>query len=81
MDAAPANRLLGALPIAEYKRLVPLLTRALITYAHFPVSGCVSMVSTMEEGAVEVATVGSEGLVGLPLLHHTESTLYVAASP
>jgi len=84
---ATANRLLRALPSAAYDRIAPFLTRvklglkqtlyepdATITHAYFPVDGCVSMVSTMEEGAVEVATVGNEGLVGIPLLHHTEST-------
>lgn len=81
------NRLLNALPATERDRIAPFLTRvrldlkqtlyepdATITHAYFPVDGCVSMVSRMEEGAVEVATVGNEGLVGIPLLHHTEST-------
>jgi CRP-like cAMP-binding protein len=84
---APVNRLLQALPAAVYDRLAPLMARvelslrqtlyepdATITHAYFPVDGCVSMVSRMDEGAVEVATIGNEGLVGVPLLLHAEST-------
>lgn len=79
--ATPSNRLLNALAPAEYKRLAPHLemlhfelkhvafeANQPIEYAYFPISGIVSMVTVMKGGkAVEVATVGNEGMVGLPL--------------
>jgi CRP-like cAMP-binding protein len=40
-----------------------------VTYVHFPVAGVASMVSSGSEGeTVEVATIGCEGMVGLPLV-------------
>ena len=39
-----------------------------MTHAWFPVAGIVSMVSELEEGTVEVGTLGREGMYGLPLL-------------
>ena len=39
-----------------------------ISHVYFPTSGCVSMVNVMQEGAVEVGTIGFEGFAGLPLL-------------
>ena len=44
-----------------------------IEHVYFPVSGVVSMVSTMREGTVEVGTVGCEGMAGLPVVLHAES--------
>ena len=39
-----------------------------IEYAYFPLTGIASMVTVMKGGkAVEVATVGNEGMIGLPL--------------
>jgi CRP-like cAMP-binding protein len=76
------NRLLGLLPRADYERLRPHLKRIPLEYrqslyqAHKPISfvyfietGVGSMVNTMANGdAAEVGTIGSEGVVGLPLL-------------
>src|SRR4051812_4159094 len=76
--AAPRNRLLDRLPGAEYRRLLPLLEPVLmphgqvlyeahgpIDYAYFPLDAVVSAVTVMRDGdAIEVATVGNEGLVG-----------------
>jgi CRP-like cAMP-binding protein len=45
-----------------------------IKYIYFPTAGCVSMVHVTPEGAVEVGTVGFEGMVGIPLLLHGTST-------
>lgn len=73
------NRLLALLPPAEYQRLVPHLqaisldpkqilysARSPIDYVYFPTSGIVSAMTIMEDGAaIEVATIGNEGLVGL----------------
>ncbi len=75
-----ANRLLAALPAMEYDRLRPraeLVTPGIkeplyaagrpIAHVYFPLSGVFSMVATMDDGAImEVATIGSEGMVGLP---------------
>ncbi len=44
-----------------------------ITHVYFPTSGVVSMVSSMENGTVEVGTAGREGMAGLPVLLHTDS--------
>lgn len=80
--AAPtANRILGALPAAELARLAPhLAPTALpaqevlfeagqpITDVWFPLHGVVSLLALLEGGScVEVANVGSEGIVGVPL--------------
>lgn len=81
--AAPGeNALLTHLPAAERDALLPLLSpvplelrRVMqridepLTHVWFPLNGVCSMVSGMENGAtVEVATVGREGMVGIPLL-------------
>jgi CRP-like cAMP-binding protein len=77
------NRLLQALPTAEQDRLLSKLTPMSlsmktvlfepgqeISAVHFPVNGVVSLVTSLEDGAiVEVATVGNEGIVGVPLVH------------
>jgi CRP-like cAMP-binding protein len=74
------NRLLAALPEAEYQQLVPLLEYVplplkqvlykrgeSIEYVYFPHRAIVSLVSTPEEGSnVEVGLVGNEGIVGIP---------------
>jgi CRP-like cAMP-binding protein len=84
--AAPTNRLLALLPPAEFRRLQPELhlvplnlgqilyeARAPIRYAYFLTHGLVSAVLTMQDGsAIEVATVGSEGVVGLPAFNRPE---------
>jgi CRP-like cAMP-binding protein len=76
--AAPRNRLLDRLPGAEYRRLLPLLEPVMmphgeilyeaggpIDYAYFPLDAVVSAVTVMRDGdAIEVATVGNEGVVG-----------------
>jgi CRP-like cAMP-binding protein len=87
--AAPhGNRLLARLPPKEYQRLLPFLqlvplelkhvlyeARSLIDYAYFPNRGVVSALTVMEDGrAIEVATIGDEGMVGLPLLVGAKTT-------
>jgi CRP-like cAMP-binding protein len=78
----PRNRLLAALPPEDLARLWPRLEaiefplrRVLhapgepITAVHFPIAGYVSMLAHLDGGdAAEVGMVGSEGMVGLPLL-------------
>jgi CRP-like cAMP-binding protein len=82
------NRLLAALPPEVSARLLPHLeTVALglkdivyaanepIEHVYFPINGMISMVSLMEDGqAVEVGTIGNEGMVGLPVFLGAEST-------
>jgi CRP-like cAMP-binding protein len=80
--APHGNRLLARLPPDDYKRLLSRLqavplefkqilyeARSPFEYAYFPNRGVVSSLAVMEDGkAIEVATVGNEGMVGLPLL-------------
>jgi CRP-like cAMP-binding protein len=80
--APPGNRLLARLPPDDYKRLLPRLepvplgpkhvlyeAHSPMHHAYFPSRGVVSALNVMEDGrAIEVATVGNEGMVGLPLL-------------
>jgi CRP-like cAMP-binding protein len=76
------NRILDSLPEQEWARLVNQFTVASlpiktvlfepgqqIRAVYFPLNGVVSLVTSLEDGAiVEVATVGNEGIVGVPLL-------------
>lgn len=76
------NRILAALPREELSRLLPHLERVHlekgeivylagddIQYAYFLENGLLSLVSTTETGStMEVAMVGSEGVVGLPVI-------------
>jgi CRP-like cAMP-binding protein len=75
------NHLLAALPIKERKHLlshlerVPLLLGDVIyeaddpiRYVYFPTSGVVSVLCTTDDGAsIEAATVGMEGVAGIPV--------------
>src|SRR5215217_1759799 len=79
---APGNRILAALPREEFARLAPHLTIVClkrdevvyiagdqIRHVYFPISGLMSLLSTTETGStVEVAMVGNEGIVGLPVI-------------
>jgi CRP-like cAMP-binding protein len=76
----PSNRLLAALPPDDYARVFPTLkTLPLdikqtlhkagepVREVYFPGGGFVSMLTVLEDGTmVEIATVGREGLTGLP---------------
>src|SRR3984893_15132253 len=86
--AAHGNQLLARLAPAEYQRILPRLqfvplelkhviyeARSPIDYAYFPNRGVISALTVMEDGrAIEVATIGDEGMVGLPLLVGTKTT-------
>jgi len=75
----PKNRLLSALPDEDFQRVRPHLTtvpltvkrtllkrRAPIRYVYFPNGGVCSVTAMMKNGnAVEVATVGDEGMIGI----------------
>jgi CRP-like cAMP-binding protein len=74
--------MLGVLPEAHRARLKPRLTPTFldikkvlfepgktIDAVYFPLNGVVSLVTPLEDGViVEVATVGNEGVVGVPLV-------------
>jgi CRP-like cAMP-binding protein len=84
---SPRNRLLNLLPpedrarLARRMQLVQLMAGQEMVGAgvpvrtvHFPETAVVSVVATMRDGtSVEVATVGAEGVVGLPAFLGTES--------
>lgn len=73
------NRLLGALPRADYDRILPYLRmvtvttgeilqahRARVKAVYFPNGGVYSITNQMRNGSlVEVATVGREGMLGI----------------
>jgi CRP-like cAMP-binding protein len=73
------NRLLAALPAADYTRILPSLTVVPlklkeilhkpgdpIREVYFPGAGFCSMLTVLEDGSmVEIATVGREGMVGV----------------
>ena len=82
------NRLLSVLDKGAYQELAPKLERVSLIlrqklyepnkpfdYAYFPVNGVVSMLAHVDDGAlVEVATVGNEGMIGLPIFLGAELT-------
>jgi CRP-like cAMP-binding protein len=82
------NRLLAALPAADYERLLPHLELVPLPlgwavyesgshqgYVYFPANSIVSLLYVMEDGSsAEIAVVGNEGLVGIALFMGGEST-------
>src|SRR5438128_667010 len=81
------NCILAALPRPEYKRVVPSLSSVslelkrhllepgeAIDTVYFPESAVVSLLTTMDDGsAIEIATIGNEGLVGVPVFLGAQS--------
>jgi CRP-like cAMP-binding protein len=80
--APPENRILRAVPVEERSHLDGLLYPValpartvlfepgqVIRAVHFPLDGVISLVTPMCKGdTVEVATIGNEGVVGVPLV-------------
>jgi CRP-like cAMP-binding protein len=78
------NAILNALPAAIRDRLMAEMTLMplkiktvlfdageVISHVYFPTSGVISLVTPLEEGSiVEVATIGNEGIVGIPIQPH-----------
>lgn len=76
------NRVLDALPVEERERLRPnlgLMSHRMkqvlfdpgqpVDAVHFPLDGFISLVTALHEGQiVEVATIGNEGIVGVPMV-------------
>jgi CRP-like cAMP-binding protein len=81
------NRILAALPAAEYEKLSPHLFKVScalgdilhapeqkIDYVYFPEGCLVSLVAVLEDGeTVEAGVIGSEGFVGLPVVLGVQS--------
>ena len=86
------NQLLAALPHAERERLTPHLefvhlprgktlleSGALMRYAYFPLKGVISLLGTTEDGeTVEVAMVGNEGMLGIPIILRVDVALHTS---
>jgi CRP-like cAMP-binding protein len=82
------NRLLAALPAADYARLFPELEAVTLPlgmvlyesggtlgYVYFPTDSIISLLYVMEDGAsAEIAVTGHEGLVGIALFMGGETT-------
>jgi CRP-like cAMP-binding protein len=82
------NRLLAALPKAEYDRLRPHLEKVSlplkdilyeasspIPHVFFPLKGVVSLVIVMDSGfSLEVGVIGNEGMVGTPVFLGSQSS-------
>jgi CRP-like cAMP-binding protein len=82
------NRLLAALPAADYERLFPHLepvplppgmvifeSGGRLRHVYFPACGIVSLMYAMESGAsTEIAVIGNEGVVGIALFMGGDST-------
>jgi CRP-like cAMP-binding protein len=92
--ALETNRLLALLNREARQQMLPTLTLISldmsqplyepgqeITHVYFPVTAVTSLLSEMEDGAtVEIATIGREGMVGLPVFLGDESTFLHCAS-
>jgi CRP-like cAMP-binding protein len=84
----PRNRLLAALPAETYAALQPELEAISleqkqslyephqpIEHVYFVENGVVSLLSVMDDGtAVEISTVGNEGMIGIPVFLGTDRT-------
>jgi len=76
------NRILAALPLPERRQLLDAATEVTLSVrtvlfepggaidaVYFPTDGVISLVTPLQSGAiVEVATIGNEGIVGIPLV-------------
>ena len=84
------NRILAALPYDEYEHLMPNLEPVhlpkgkiiyhagdIVRYGYFMNDGQVSLLSITAEGTtIEVAMVGNEGAIGIPIVWRTNKTPY-----
>ena len=82
------NKLLAALPAAEFERWLPMLewvdmplghvlyeSGKTLSHIYFPITSIISLLYVMENGAsAEIAVVGNEGLVGVSLFMGGGST-------
>jgi len=83
------NRILAALPSHEYEQLRPSLEpvqlpkgkiiyhpNETVRYGYFMNDGQVSLLSVTQEGTIEVAMVGYEGAIGLPIVWRKNKSPY-----
>ncbi len=82
------NRLLAALPAADFERVLPQLERVSLSlgnalyesgspqgFVYFPTDSIVSLLYVMEDGSsAEIAIVGNDGVVGMALFMGGETT-------
>src|SRR5688572_13868476 len=86
---APTNRLLATLPASELERLLPNLELVSLElkqtlcepglafeYGYFFEGGLASVVMLVGGASIEVATIGNEGMFGLPMLMNEEKATY-----
>lgn len=87
LDDPKRNRILAALPAADYERLLPDLefvplplgwmmseSGDHVNFLHFPTAGIVSLIYGLEDGSSsEIALVGNEGMVGISIFMGGES--------
>lgn len=87
-DMIPKNQLLAALPADEFERISPYLKYQSYPLGHilyepgeemkevyFPEQALLSLLSLLEDGTLtEIALVGNEGMVGLPVIWGGRST-------
>jgi len=88
LQSPKENRLLAAMPDADYQALAPVLERVPMPlgqvvyesggpqgYVYFPTSSIVSLLYVLADGATaEIAVTGNEGLVGIALFMGGETT-------
>ena len=87
-DAIIHNKLLALLPKADLERLKPNLEwielslgkvlyspQQRLEHAYFPTSGICSVIAQNLKGIqIETGLIGREGFVGIPIIHHVDST-------
>jgi diguanylate cyclase (GGDEF)-like protein/PAS domain S-box-containing protein len=92
IDSPKENRILAALSLEEYLRLLPKLEFVQVelgqvlyasgdpqSHVYFPTSSIVSLVFTTENGSsAELAIIGNDGLVGTPIILSGVSTTHQA---
>jgi CRP-like cAMP-binding protein len=87
------NRVLAPLPLADRTRIAAAAERyesdhevlvrsgGVITHVYFPSFGLISVVAALKDGArAEVATVGREGMAGLPVFLGSATSMYEVVS-
>jgi CRP-like cAMP-binding protein len=91
-DMVVKNRILRALPAAEYSRLLPHLKPVTLEYkqvlykpnkpirdVYFPNDGVICLLSAViNRIAVEIGLLGNEGMLGIPVFLGTNSTPHLA---
>jgi CRP-like cAMP-binding protein len=88
LRGSSGNRLLSALPVEEYQRLLPDLQPVTFSlgdvvyelsehldYLYFPTTSVISLLYTMEDGSTaEMGLIGNEGVVGVALFLGGDTT-------